>query len=276
MNVREDWDPGDEMSKRRGRPPPPTKHGNLIPYPGGKHYGRRTIASRLPLLTASLVSPFLGGGSVELYLEARGVRVHGSDIFAPLVNLWRQALSNPAQVAEMVEERYLPPTPERYRSALQGMASYPEGPAQAAATYGAYRMAFSSAVGGWAGFSKSRKRLTASQTQALRDFAAPGLSAERMDWRAALDTHPDETAYLDPPYPFQPSRLYQSHRECDWQDVLAYLKTRRAPWLLSMPDLPEVRDGYRWARVESVSWYKTMARTDGGRAPAAELLISNY
>ena len=248
------------------------KNGNLIPYPGGKHYGRRTIASRLPLLTASLVSPFLGGGSVELYLEARGVRVHGSDIFAPLVNLWRHALSNPAAVAEIVEAHYLPPTPERYRSALQGMELHPEGPAQAAATYGAYRMAFSSAVGGWAGFSKSRKRLTETQTAALRRFAAPGLSAERLDWRAALDTHPEDTAYLDPPYPFQTSRLYQSHRECDWRDLLEYLRARRPPWLLSMPDLPEVRAGYGWARVESVTWRKTMAR--GGALP--ELLISNY
>ena len=187
----------------------------LIPYPGGKHYGRRTIASRLPLMTAEMVSPFLGGGS-ELYLEARGVRVRGSDILTPLVNLWQHALLRPASVADLVETRYMPPTKERYRAALRRMQLGPEDAAQAAATYGAYRMAFSSAVGGWAGFSTSRKRLTPARVRALRNFAAPGLSVEHRDWRTALDMQPGTTAYLDPPYPFGRTRLYQSHRECDW------------------------------------------------------------
>ncbi len=250
--------------------------GALIPYPGGKHYGRRAIASRLPLMTAEVVSPFLGGGSVELYLEARGVRVNGSDILAPLVNLWRHALLSPASVADLVEARYMPPTRERYRAALRRMRLGPEDAAQAAATYGAYRMAFSSVVEGWAGFSTSRKRLTPARISALRNFAAPGLRVELRDWRTALDMNPTATAYLDPPYPFQTTRLYRSHRECDWKDVLEYLRARRPPWLLSMPDLPQVRDEYRWARVESVAWRKLMkpGRADANAPP--ELLISNY
>ena len=48
-----------------------------------------------------------------------------------------------------------------------------------------------------------------------------------------------------------------------------------------MPDLPQVRDGYRWARVESVAWRKPMRHGMHGMHgrtsyPLPELLISNY
>ena len=74
----------------------------LIPYPGGKWYARRKITSLFPFFTTKMVSPFCGGGSIELEMEDKGVRVHASDIYEPLVNLYQQALLHPSALADAV------------------------------------------------------------------------------------------------------------------------------------------------------------------------------
>ena len=250
----------------------------LIPYPGGKHYARRIIASRLPLCTSEIVSPFIGGGSVELFLEARGVRVFGSDLFTPLVALWKQALMDPCSVAEIVETEYMPPSRARYEVAARCMVEETWDCRQAAAAYAAYRMAFSGRVGIQPGnsYSGHKFRLTSRQIAKLRSFRAPGLTVERMDWRDALEAKPSHTAYLDPPYPGQSKELYRGHRRFDWASLGDALRHRPAPWLLSMPDLPEVREQYGWARIDPVTWQATMRHVDGRRPLLRELLISNY
>src|SRR5580698_9898000 len=58
-------------------------------YPGGKS---RAVSQILPLLPAkpgALVSPFLGGGSVELAAAALGWHVSGFDANGALVDFWK-------------------------------------------------------------------------------------------------------------------------------------------------------------------------------------------
>ena len=67
-------------------------------YPGGKSRAVRTILELIPPDTCTLVSPFVGGGSVELACAALGMRVKASDLFEPLVTFWQQLLKNPEAV----------------------------------------------------------------------------------------------------------------------------------------------------------------------------------
>ena len=249
---------------------------SLIPYPGGKHYARYIIASRLPLLTTELVSPFVGGGSVEMHLARRGVRVHASDISGPLADLWAHALRDPGEIARLVERDYMPPSAERYRRALERMERQDGSPEAAAGAYAAYRMAFNSAVGGWAGFSASRKRLTLLQLRDLRKLRLPNLTVCRMDWQEALELRPETAAYLDPPYPFRSRQLYPGQKKFDWEKLADFLQDRKAPWLLSMPDHPRVRERFAHARVETVSWRQPMGERNRKNGAQAELLVSNY
>jgi len=53
-----------------------------------------------------LVSPFLGGGSLEIAVAHLGVRVLGFDIFDPLVVFWQELLTNPTQLADKVQEYF--------------------------------------------------------------------------------------------------------------------------------------------------------------------------
>ena len=55
-----------------------------------------------------MVSPFFGGGSIEIHYAAQGVRVHGYDIFEPLANFWEQVLMSPRGLANILEKSYRP------------------------------------------------------------------------------------------------------------------------------------------------------------------------
>ena len=247
----------------------------LVPYPGGKWYARGVIGSRLPFMTGEVVSPFLGGGSVELWLSERGVRVHGSDIWGALVNLWQHALSSPGVVADLVEREYTPPCLEHYEKAGAVLAEAPGGIEEAAAFYAVARMSYNG-LSSYSGYSSAKKRLTPLQVERLRRFSAPGLDVQVRDWRESLEEWPDLVAYLDPPYPQGRRNLYQGHREFTAETLVPELRVRSAPWLLSYPDLPDVREAFSWARVEPVSWMGSMKFVDGGRRWLSEVLVSNY
>ena len=64
-------------------------------HPGGKSRATKLIREYIPAGTDALAVPFLGRGSLELACAAAGMRVYGSDAFAPLVAFWRQALAQP-------------------------------------------------------------------------------------------------------------------------------------------------------------------------------------
>ena len=56
---------------------------SLFKYPGGKSRAVEFITSFFPKIK---LSPFLGGGSIELNLASKGTKVIAYDVFLPLVN----------------------------------------------------------------------------------------------------------------------------------------------------------------------------------------------
>lgn len=186
-------------AKPRSRRPRP-----IIPYPGGKWYARKLITPRFPLLTAELVSPFIGGGAIELHMAHKGCRIHGSDIFAPLVNLYRNLLEFPGELADEVA-RYHPITPETFRKALIDHEANQGSPMERAARW--YVLVRSSYAGRiiehtTGSFSPLKLRFTSRMIENIRSFRAPNLTVQRLQWRQALEQYPDTFAYLDPPLPW--------------------------------------------------------------------------
>ncbi|MGL5079656.1 MAG: DNA adenine methylase, partial [Waterburya sp.] len=62
-------------------------------YPGGKSKVVDIITARFPKDIDVLVSPFIGGGSVELWASQNGIKVYAYDGFEPLVNFWKMLLT---------------------------------------------------------------------------------------------------------------------------------------------------------------------------------------
>jgi site-specific DNA-adenine methylase len=74
----------------------------LFRYPGGKSYAVGYIVELLPDNIERVISPFIGGRSVEVALAKElGLKVVAFDIFDILVNFW-QVILNPEEKQKMI------------------------------------------------------------------------------------------------------------------------------------------------------------------------------
>tara|TARA_B100001123_G_scaffold74689_5_gene84316 strand:+ start:44373 stop:45281 length:909 start_codon:yes stop_codon:yes gene_type:complete len=84
-------------------------------YPGGKSRAVKTLMEFIPDDCGELCSPFLGGGSFELALAEKGIKVYGSDIFLPLVWFWQALLADPHKLADECAKFYTGPHQYEYK-----------------------------------------------------------------------------------------------------------------------------------------------------------------
>ena len=241
-------------------------------YPGGKSRAARTILELIPPDTRTLVSPFMGGGSVELACAALGMRVHASDLFEPLVTFWQQLLANPDAVADEAAKLF-PMRHAKFYELQRGFYDLTD-PVQRAGTFYALNRASFSGVTLAGGMSPGHPRFTESSIQRLREFRTSELSVTHCDFSEAISNAPtDCVMYCDPPYMIE-SNLYGYHGDMhDGIDhlELARLLTARENWVLSYNDCAAVRDLYGKYEVLEPTWTYGMANDKRSR----EVLIVN-
>ena len=76
-------------------------NGLPLRYAGGKSLGVGHIIEHIPSNITKLVSPFFGGGSVEIACAKElGLSVKGYDIFDILTNYWRFQILSPIKLAD--------------------------------------------------------------------------------------------------------------------------------------------------------------------------------
>lgn len=248
----------------------------VIGYPGGKSRAISVLRRYFPEGVREMCSPFFGGGSLEFACAADGVRVHGSDAFAPVVNFWRETLRDPVRLAEQVRQ-YHPLTRGRF---LKLQRNYNELIApldQAAAFYALNRASFSNTTFS-GGFSPGHKSFSLASIERLRNFTAAGVSVELLDFADAVAKHPGKFLYLDPPYAIQQmSKLYghggDMHRGFDHQRLADILKGHDGPWLLSYNDCADVREWYAGREFIRVTWAYSMSKH---KRPNEVLILGNY
>ena len=78
----------------------------FIRYMGGKQYHKKKIMSYVPPDIKTIVSPFIGGGSVELYAGTKGIRVIAYDNFPTLVRHWNIMLEHSGEVIRMANKMF--------------------------------------------------------------------------------------------------------------------------------------------------------------------------
>jgi len=88
--------------------------GSPLRYAGGKSLAVGSILEFLPDDVKRVVSPFFGGGSVEIAIAKElGIEVIGYDIFEMLVNYWQIQISQPQELYE--ELLKIEPTEDNYK-----------------------------------------------------------------------------------------------------------------------------------------------------------------
>ena len=257
---------------------------SILRYPGGKSRAVKIILPLIPNNTTHLVSPFMGGGSVEHAWSKENIngQVSACDFFKPLAIFWQQVRENPEKVAEAVRS-YFPLKKDRFYTLQQTHLSERTHLEIAAQFYVLNRSSFSGfTLSG--GMSPGHARFTESSIIRLRDFRMPNVdvdAADMFNWLPATLENLSPTTtfiYLDPPYWLANSNLYghkgNTHREFDHvrlAHLLSELNQRGFRWLLSYNDTPELRSLYSKFVIQSVSWTYGMNKSKN----SSEVLISN-
>jgi DNA adenine methylase len=244
----------------------------IFRYPGGKERGKKTIISFIPEGMDEVISPFLGGGAVELDLGQRGIQVHAYDLFEPLVNCWQQIGIDAGAVADSARH-YHPLDRDGFYRLQQSYFDIPDPVMQAAAFFAINRSSYSGLTfsGGFSG-----ERFTASSIDKLARTTIPNITVEQADFATSLSRHPDAFAYLDPPYLLSAAKstLYGlrggAHRDFDHIRLADVLRSRPGFWLLSYNNDEPVRRLYEGFAMVSASW------SYGTGKIGAELLVFSH
>lgn len=244
--------------------------GAPIRYPGGKSGAVGYILELLPPVER-VVSPFIGGGSVEVALAKElGIEVLGFDIFEPLVAFW-QSLLHPEGKREMLRilEGLRPDrsTYEEVKALLRAHWRYrehgegdPQGviggkPLLGALFFFQYQLSYGPGFLGWPSSVYLNERAYGRFLEKLASFEAPRLWVEQADFRTVLPKYRDDFLYLDPPYYIGPdSRVFRGiypmrnfpvhHHGFPHETLRDMLKEHRGGFILSYNDCPTIRSYY--------------------------------
>jgi len=256
---------------------------SLLRYPGGKTRALKHIIPYFPKNLTEIVSPFFGGGSIEIHYASQGVRVYGYDNFEPLVNFWHHALNQPKEMAQMMETFFHPCTKKNFKNYQNKLCSSHDDNKlmywreyRACMFYALNRSSFSGATlrGGYSQ-QAADNRFTQSSIDRLRKFSCPSLSVECADFAASLSRHPDDTfVYADPPYLLKGSGLYgekgTTHRSFNHARFAEEIK-KKNNWVISYNPAPEILELYKDYEIVYPQWSYGMSADKKSK----EILILN-
>lgn len=241
-------------------------------YPGGKSKAVKLITELIPQGTTELVSPFFGGGSIELHCAAQGMRVYGYDAFKPLVAFWNLLLSDRDRLVAEVQKHH--PLSREQFYALQKQHRDELTDEQGILFFVLNRASFSgTTLSGGCSEDSLKGRFTVSSIERLASFQIDNLSVQLADFQDSLDRHPEAFLYLDPPYLIK-STLYgnrgSTHRGFDHEGLFQRLRDR-PNWLLSYNNCEWVRERYKDFKIVYPDWKYGMSKDKASK----EVLILN-
>ena len=258
-------------------------------YAGGKRRLFNIIKGYIPHYSKEIVSPFMGGGALEINLAIRGVSIFGYDIDQPLMNFWKYWLKDPIKlqksaesklenysIEELVKEktyRFLNKNDVDIHSFEQSVFYYIFNKLDfgGQTLRSAYVNDFMKRGDIWYTSCKregktSYDRLFSSKVH-LKPINNIYTDNARFEFVLDIDRYKDMLFYMDPPY-FKHEGCYNikrfDHRKL--RDMIGGLKK----WILSYGDCKYIRNLYDGYTMHSLD-YRYMLN-QGGRE-AAELII---
>ena len=193
-----------------------------IRYAGGKSKAYKIITEYIPRLPypKRIISPFLGGGSLESKWSSElDIPVYGFDIFDALINFWSVLLSRPNDLADRLRE--LKPTKEEYENIkeillrwdyTQDMLKdwhtdyYKREPIElsdldaAAYYFFNHNLSYGPMYLGWMSKIYQSQTKWDKMTHYIGSYQNPNLEVCKASFDEIIPNYPDDLIYLDPPY----------------------------------------------------------------------------
>ncbi len=247
-----------------------------VRYAGGKSLAVGHVIELLPDDVKTVVSPFFGGGSIEIALSKElGLEVIGYDIFDILCNYWKFQIDKPKLLYKKLRE--LKPnkkTFEKIRLILNDVwkKKIRLDPLTLAVYY-VYNFNLSYGPGfmGWSSDIYLDEKKYNRMIERIRDFDPQNLKVECADFQRIIKNHKNDFLYCDPPYyigndskmfrGIYPMRNIPVHHNGFPHEVLRdLLRDHKGGFILSYNNCPTIRGYYNEFQQLFPSWQYTMGQ----------------
>ena len=247
-------------------------------YAGGKSLAVGHIVKLLPDVLSKVVSPFFGGGSVEIAIARElGVDVIGYDIFDILMNYWHHQINSPRELAAAL--RQFEPTKDEYARVREIMKKHWKGEALisglelAAVYYFNHNMSYGPHFLG----SQSSVYLQPKRYETILDkvgnFNVKNISVAAERFEDTIPKHNNDFLYCDPPYYLDgdskmfigmyPHRNFPIHHKGFNHGLLRdLLYAHKGGFILSYNDCSTIREWYKDFNIIAPSWQYTFSQGD--------------
>lgn len=275
--------------------------GSPLRYAGGKSWAVGYVVERLPKNIRRLISPFFGGGSIEIACAKElGIEVLGFDIFDILVNYWQVQIENPEELYLILHN--LKPDKETYALVKESLKKHWKREETldrltlAAYYYFNHNLSYGPGFLGWLSSVYASEEVYRKMIEKVRNFKVRNLWVECASFEEVLPEYRKDFLYLDPPYyigedsdvfiGLYPMRNFPIHHNCFRHELLRdMLYSHKGGFILSYNDAPTIREWYKEFEIVSLPVRYTMGqgetrigknRANNGRdhtKPSYELLI---
>ncbi len=261
-------------------------------YPGGKSKALNTIAKYFPDNFSEFREPFVGGGSVFIYLKQKfpDRKFWINDLNTELFYFWKIAQSNLSQLVK--EVRFIKHKYTDGKLLFQELTSIEDTQTlteldRAVRFFILNRITFSGTVES-GGFSQEafHKRFTYSsieRLEKLENILTDDIKITNLDYSQLLTTEQENVfLFLDPPYFIATkSKLYgrdgNLHIHFNHENFAKIVQACHHNWLITYDNSPQNRDNFKsmniceWELQYGMNNYK-----QSGAAKGKELIITNY
>lgn len=247
-----------------------------IRYAGGKSLAVGYIVELLSENIKRVISPFFGGGSVEIAINKKlGLEVIGFDIFDILVNYWKFQIEKPELLYEKLKE--LKPdkqTFEKIRLILKDVwYKKIELDPLTLATYFVYNFNLSYGPGfmGWASNIYLNDNKYKKMLERIKNFKSNNLKIGCADFREVISKYSNDFLYCDPPYYIgKDSKMFKGiypmrnipvhHVGFPHEELRDLLRKHKGGFILSYNDCPIIREYYKEYQQFFPKWQYTMGQ----------------
>ena len=246
-------------------------------YAGGKSLAVGHILERIPPKITRLVSPFIGGGAVEVACaKERGMEVIAFDIFDILTNYWQVQIANPSGLAK--EIRKWKGNKDTYKEVKENLRKHWKGEdvirdslKLAAHYWYNHNLSYGPGFLGWMSSIYTEQARVDRLIDKVERFCCPNLSVETGDFADVIPQYPGDFLYCDPPYYLDgdskvfkgiyPQRNFPIHHKgFNHRKLCELLLSRKGGFVLSYNDCQTIREWYKEVAIYKVAWQYTLGQ----------------
>lgn len=251
--------------------------GSTLRYAGGKSRAVGYIIEFLPSYVKKVVSPFFGGGSVEIALNKElGIDVIGFDVFDILVNYWQQQIAYPKDLYNRLKQ--FKANKEEFFKVKENLKkhwnleSLIEDKLELAAMYFFnHQLSYGPGFLSWPSSVYLDSRRYDKLLKKVKNFQVSNLSVSTSSFENVIPNFPKEFFYCDPPYflggdskmfkGIYPQRNFPiHHNNFDHEKLRDLLHSHKGGFILSYNDCTTIRKWYSSFNIIEVEWQYTMGQ----------------